>query len=90
MEKKILEILLDMQSDMKNMQSDMKNMQSDMKNMQLDIKHINNRLDKIEFRMNDGFETLEMLSENNSSELTKVKIKVAKLEKRVMEINVLN
>lgn len=104
MDNKMMEILLDIQINMKNMQNDMKNVKSDIKNMQSDIKDMqsdiknvksevkdmNNRLDKIEFKMDDGFETLEMLSENNSHELTKVKIKVAKLEKRVMEINVLN
>lgn len=51
MNDKILDILLDMQKDLKD---------------------VNNRLDKIEYRMNDGFETLELLSENNSIELNKI------------------
>lgn len=73
MDNKVLEILLDMQSDIKGMKSE--------------LKDINSRLDKIEFKMKDGFETLEILSENNSMEINKVKIKVSKLEKRVTEIN---
>lgn len=76
MENKMLEILLDMQKDIKNVKSE--------------LKEINNRLDKIEFKMNDGFETLELLSENNSSEVNKVKIKVSKLEKRIQEIKTIN
>ncbi|MBU3098614.1 hypothetical protein [Clostridium frigoriphilum] len=38
MDKEILDILKEMQSDMKSMQSDMKSMKSDMKSMQGDIK----------------------------------------------------
>ena len=67
MENKILEILLDMQKE---------------------IKEVNNKLDRIENKMDDKFETLELLSENNSSELSKVKIQISKLENRVKEINV--
>ena len=40
--------------------------------------------------MTDGFETLELLTENNTNELNKVKIKVSKLEKRVLEFNPVN
>lgn len=76
MENKILEILLDMQKDIKNVKSE--------------LKEVNNRLEKIEFKMNDGFETLELLSENNSSEVNKLKIKVSKLEKRIQEIKTVN
>lgn len=67
MENKILEILLDMQKE---------------------IKEVNNKLDRIENKMDDKFETLELLSENNSSELSKLKIQISKLENRVKEINV--
>lgn len=66
MENKILEILLDMQKE---------------------IKEVNNKLDRIENKMDDKFETLELLSENNSSELSKLKIQISKLENRVKEIN---
>lgn len=90
MEDKILEILLGMQQDMQGMKQDMQGMKQDMQGMKQEITNINKRLDKIEFKMNDGFETLEMISENNSTELNKLKIKVSKLEKRVMEINVMN
>ena len=41
-------------------------------------------------KMTDGFETLELLTENNTNELNKVKIKVSKLEKRVLEFNPVN
>lgn len=67
MENKILEVLLDMQKE---------------------LKEVNNKLDRIEYKMNDGFETLELLSENNSSEVSKLKIKVSKLENRVKEMNI--
>lgn len=67
MENKILEILLDMQKE---------------------IKEVNNKLDRIENKMDDKFETLELLSENNSSELSKLKIQISKLENRVKEINI--
>lgn len=40
--------------------------------------------------MNDGFETLELLSENNSNEINKLKIKVSKVENRLKEMNNLN
>ncbi|WP_270660430.1 hypothetical protein [Paraclostridium bifermentans] len=66
MENKILELLLDMQKE---------------------IKEVNNKLDRIENKVNDKFETLELLSENNSSELNKLKIQISKLENRVKEIN---
>lgn len=69
MDKQVLEILIDMQKE---------------------LKEVNNKLDKLEYKMNDGFETLELLSENSSTELNKVKIKVAKLEKRVNELNVMS
>ncbi len=66
MENKILELLLDMQKE---------------------IKEVNKKLDRIENKMNDKFETLELLGENNSSELNKLKIQISKLENRVQEIN---
>lgn len=55
--------------------------------MQKEIKEVNNKLDRIENKMDDKFETLELLSENNSSELCKLKIQISKLENRVKEIN---
>ncbi|MEW8963439.1 hypothetical protein [Paraclostridium dentum] len=67
MENKILEVLLDMQKE---------------------LKEVNNKLDRLEYKMNDGFETLELLSENNSNEVSKLKIKVSKLENRVKEMNI--
>ena len=89
---------------MKNMQSDIKGMKSDIDGikqdideikqdidgMKNDISSINYRLDKLEFKVNDGFETLELLSENNSKELNRVKVKVSKLENRIKESNIAN
>ena len=69
METKILEILLDMQRE---------------------IKEINNKIDKIEYRVADGFETLEILNNNTSQELNAVKVRLAKVENRVKEINKVN
>ena len=43
MENKVLELLIDMQRE---------------------IKEINNKIDKIEYRVADGFETLEILNNN--------------------------
>ena len=37
-----------------------------------------------------GIETLEILSENNSTELNKLKVKLGKLENRVKEMNVIS
>ena len=69
MENKILELLLDMQRE---------------------IKEINNKIDKIEYRVADGFETLEILNNNTSQELNAVKVRLAKVENRVKEINKVN
>ena len=84
MESKILEILLDMQKEMKDMKSEIKDMKSEIKDMKSEIKDMNTKIDKIEYKMTDGFETLELLTENNTNELNKVKIKVSKLEKRIL------
>ena len=69
MENKILELLLDMQRE---------------------IKEINNKIDKIEYRVADGFETLEILNNNTSQELNAVKVRLTKVENRVKEINKVN
>lgn len=69
MDNKILEILIDMQKD---------------------LKEVHKRLDRMEFKINDGFETLEILSENNSTEITKLKVKVIKIENKLKEINTIN
>lgn len=69
METKILELLIDMQRE---------------------IKEINNKIDKIEYRVTDGFETLEILNNNTSQELNAVKVRLAKVENRVKEINKVN
>ena len=97
MDNKILEILLDMhkeikdmKSEMKDMKSEMKDMKSEMKDMKSEMKDINTKIDRLEYKMTDGFETLELLTENNTNELNKVKIKVSKLEKRVAEFNTVN
>ena len=97
MDNKILEILLDMQkeikdmkSEMKDMKSEMKDMKSEMKDMKSEMKDINTKIDRLEYKITDGFETLELLTENNTNELNKVKIKVSKLEKRVAEFNTVN
>jgi predicted nucleic acid-binding Zn-ribbon protein len=97
MDNKILEILLDMQkeikdmkSEMKDMKSEIKDMKSEMKDMKSEMKDINTKIDRLEYKMTDGFETLELLTENNTNELNKVKIKVSKLEKRVAEFNTVN
>ena len=69
MDNKILEILIDMQKD---------------------LKEVHKRLDRMEFKINDGFETLEILSENNSTEITKLKVKVTKVENKLKEMTTLN
>lgn len=69
MDNKILEILMDMQKD---------------------LKEVHKRLDRMEYKMNDGFETLEILSENNSNEVSKLRVKVIKVENKLKEINTLN
>ena len=69
MENKVLELLIDMQRE---------------------IKEINNKIDKIEYRVADGFETLEILNNNTSQELNAIKVRLAKVENRVKEINKVN
>ena len=69
MENKVLELLIDMQRE---------------------IKEINNKIDKIEYRVTDGFETLEILNNNTSQELNAVKVRLAKVGNRVKEINKVN
>ncbi len=69
MNDKILEILLDMQKE---------------------LKEVNKKIDILNYKMNDGFETLELLSENNSNEISKLKVKVSKLENRLKEMNNVN
>lgn len=69
MENKVLELLIDMQRE---------------------IKEINNKIDKIEYRVADGFETLEILNNNTSQELNAVKVRLTKVENRVKEINKVN
>ena len=58
--------------------------------MQREIKEINNKIDNIEYRVADGFETLEILNNNTSQELNAVKVRLAKVENRVKEINKVN
>ena len=76
MENKVLELLLDMQKDIKDIKAD--------------VKELNIRVDKLEYRVADGFETLEILNNNTSQELNAVKVRLAKLENRVKEINKVN
>ena len=61
-----------------------------LEDMKSEMKDINTKIDRLEYKMTDGFETLELLTENNTNELNKVKIKVSKLEKRVAEFNTVN
>ena len=76
MENKVLELLLDMQKDIKDIKAD--------------AKELNIRVDKLEYRVADGFETLEILNNNTSQELNAVKVRLAKVENRVKEINKVN
>lgn len=76
MENKVLELLLDMQKDIKVIKAD--------------VKELNIRVDKLEYRVADGFETLEILNNNTSQELNAVKVRLAKVENRVKEINKVN
>ena len=76
MENKVLELLLDMQKDIKDIKAD--------------VKELNIRVDKLEYREADGFETLEILNNNTSQELNAVKVRLAKVENRVKEINKVN
>ena len=76
MENKVLELLLDMQKDIKDIKAD--------------VKELNIRVDKLEYRVADGFETLEILNNNTSQELNAVKVRLTKVENRVKEINKVN
>ena len=76
MENKILELLLDMQKDMKDVKSN--------------IKKLDSRMDRLEAKMLDGFETLELLTQNTSHELNIVKVRSTKVENRIKEIKTVN
>ena len=69
MENKILELLLDMQKE---------------------IKKLDSKMDRLEAKMIDVFETLELLHLNTSHELNIVKVRLSKVENRVKEINNVN
>ena len=45
---------------------------------------------KVAVLLADGFETLEILNNNTSQELNAVKVRLAKVENRVKEINKVN
>ena len=57
MEQKILDLLLEMNSEMKDMKTEIQGMKNEMQDMRTDF---NLRLNKLEFKMEDGFETLEL------------------------------
>ena len=76
MENKVLELLLEMQKDIKDIKAD--------------VKELNIRVDKLEYRVADGFETLEILNNKTSQELNAVKVRLTKVENRVKEINKVN
>ena len=57
MQKKILDLLLEMNSEMKDMKTEIQGMKNEMQDMRTDF---NLRLNKLEFKMEDGFETLEL------------------------------
>lgn len=76
MDDKILEILLDMQKELKDVKKE--------------LTEVSKKIDKVEYKMNDGFETLELLCENNSNDINRLKIKVSKVENRLKEMNKLN
>ena len=57
MDKKILDLLLEMNSEMKDMKTEIQGMKNEMQDMRTDF---NLRLNKLEFKMEDGFETLEL------------------------------
>ena len=56
MENKVLELLLDMQKDIKDIKAN--------------VKELNIRVDKLEYRVADGFETLEILNNNTSHKMS--------------------
>ena len=70
MENKILELLLDMQKEIK--------------------KKLDSKMDRLEAKMLDGFETLELLTQNTSHQLNMVKVRLTKVENRVKEIKTVN
>ena len=69
MENKILELLLDMQKE---------------------IKKLDSKMDRLEAKMLDCFETLELLHLNTSHELNIVKVRLSKVENRIKEIKTVN
>lgn len=58
--------------------------------IQNDLNEIHKRLNRVEFKIDDGFETLEILSEDTCTEITKLNVKVTKVENKLKEINIRN
>ena len=75
MEQKILDLLLEMKSEMKDMKTEIQGMKNEMQDMRTDF---NLRLNKLEFKMEDGFETLEL-------KIDDVDLKLRKSNKRLSE-----
>ena len=66
MEKKILDLLLEMNSEMKDMKTEIQGMKTE-------IKNLNARLNKLGFEMEAGFETLEIKIDEVNLNLRKIK-----------------
>ena len=97
MENKILEILLDIQkenrelkNEFKDFKTELKDFKTEFKELKTEVKELSKKVDKIEYQMRDGFETLELLSEANRNDINKLGIRLSKLEKRVLEMQCAN
>ena len=66
MEKKILDLLLEMNSEIKGVKNEMQSMKTE-------IKNLNARLNKLGFEMEAGFETLEIKIDEVNLNLRKIK-----------------
>ena len=71
MEKKILDLLLEMNSEIKGVKNEMQSMKTE-------IKNLNARLNKLGFEMEAGFETLEI-------KIDEVNLNLRKSNKRLSE-----
>ena len=82
MEQKILDLLLEMNSEIKGVKNEMQSMKSEIKNLKDEVQDMKSdfdlRLDKLEFKMKDGFETLEL-------KIDDVHLKLRKSNKRLSE-----
>lgn len=76
MEKQMLEM-------MQQILQKVSSLETKVDNIDKKVNSLDKKIDKIELKMNDGFETLELLNHETIQSVTNVKIEVKKLDNRL-------